>query len=265
MLYTLLVFIIGTCLLLKKFACCFGFQKKRLLLLTLSFSFPLIAALLFILGLDKLLFLDFTPLGFAITATMISVLLLKSKVFDLITTGEETVIRTIPDPFVITDSGWKLIDFNNRFRETFFVPDQNPAELNLMQIIPQLQFLENQDFYRCEIDFDIAESRHFEIMLQTIQSSTGRGKMVLFYDISERKKNELRQKELLKNLLQAKQKISELQNFLHICQQCGKIQDSNGNWQKIEKFILTYQKRPITHCCCPDCARQISAELKKNR
>ncbi len=52
--------------------------------------------------------------------------------------------------------------------------------------------------------------------------------------------------------------IKRLMGMLSICAWCGsKIKDKNGQWQRLDIFLIDHADIEVTHGLCPDCHKQI--------
>ncbi|MBC2735024.1 MAG: hypothetical protein HF981_11765 [Desulfobacteraceae bacterium] len=86
-------------------------------------------------------------------------------------------------------------------------------------------------------------------------------------EISDRKKIEQKQVELIKSLGEA---LAEKENLLKenkllmkllpICSGCKRIRDENGRWWPLEAYITKHTDSDITHTLCTDCS-EIYMEL----
>jgi PAS domain S-box-containing protein len=86
-------------------------------------------------------------------------------------------------------------------------------------------------------------------------------------EISDRKKVEQKQVELIKSLGEAlaeKEKLLKenklLMELLPICSGCKRIRDENGRWWPLEVYITKHTDADITHTLCNDCS-EIYMEL----
>ncbi len=86
-------------------------------------------------------------------------------------------------------------------------------------------------------------------------------------EISDRKKVEQKQVELIKSLGEAlaeKEKLLKenklLMELLPICSGCKRIRDENGRWWPLEAYITKHTDADITHTLCNDCS-EIYLEL----
>ncbi len=80
-------------------------------------------------------------------------------------------------------------------------------------------------------------------------------------DITFRKKSELENQRLLKELKEALSDIKILNGLLPICASCKKIRDDKGYWKQIESYIREHSEADFTHGLCPDCAEELYPDL----
>lgn len=80
-------------------------------------------------------------------------------------------------------------------------------------------------------------------------------------DISERKRGEKRQDELIQKLGEAlaeKERLLKenkvLRGLLPICSGCKRIRDENDKWWPLDVYITRKTDTKVTHTLCPDCA-----------
>lgn len=63
----------------------------------------------------------------------------------------------------------------------------------------------------------------------------------------------------------ALENIKTLRGLIPICAHCKKIRDDAGYWQQVEHFVKERSEAQFTHGICPDCAREMMAELKQSK
>jgi len=88
-------------------------------------------------------------------------------------------------------------------------------------------------------------------------------------DITDRKKAEQEQNELIKRLgaaLAEKEKLLEevnvLRGLLPICSGCKRIRDENDKWWPLDAYIKARTEAELTHTICPDCKEVFYSDLK---
>jgi hypothetical protein len=57
-------------------------------------------------------------------------------------------------------------------------------------------------------------------------------------------------------------RLSYLENFVHLCAWCRRIEKDN-HWQTLEEHFLHNTGREISHGMCPECAERVRASKKK--
>lgn len=80
-------------------------------------------------------------------------------------------------------------------------------------------------------------------------------------EITERKKIEQKQMELIKTLGEALaekenllKEVKVLKSLLPICSGCKRVRDEEGKWWPLDVYIKNYTRSDITHSICPDCS-----------
>jgi PAS domain S-box-containing protein len=79
------------------------------------------------------------------------------------------------------------------------------------------------------------------------------GGILVFRDVSERKKHEVEREKLIAELQQALANVRTLRGLLPICAWCKQIRDDEGYWQTVEAYIQTHSDAEFTHGICPEC------------
>ncbi|MFC1523947.1 PAS domain-containing protein [Thermodesulfobacteriota bacterium] len=76
-------------------------------------------------------------------------------------------------------------------------------------------------------------------------------------DITERKKMELENESLIRELKDAISQVKTLSGLLPICSNCKKIRDDKGYWEQIESYITAHTDAEFSHSICQDCAKKL--------
>lgn len=92
-----------------------------------------------------------------------------------------------------------------------------------------------------------------------IRDDDGRisGMVLVFRDISARKRAEAEKDAMIAELKDAMGKIKTLSGLLPICAACKKIRDDKGYWNQIELYIKKHSEAEFTHGLCPDCGKRL--------
>jgi len=87
-------------------------------------------------------------------------------------------------------------------------------------------------------------------------------------EITERKKVEQQQKELIRKLQEALaererllKEIKVLRGLLPICSGCKRIRDEHDRWWPLDAFVRSRTDAEITHTICPDCTKVFYDDL----
>lgn len=118
-----------------------------------------------------------------------------------------------------------------------------------------------------EAVFDIEESYHNSdgsegtVLTSKVPLRDSEGKVFgllgICTDISERKKIELENESLIRELKDAISEVKTLSGLLPICSNCKKIRDDKGYWKQIESYIMDHSDAEFSHGICQDCAKKL--------
>jgi PAS domain S-box-containing protein len=82
-------------------------------------------------------------------------------------------------------------------------------------------------------------------------------------DISEQKRAEETQRQLIARLQGALSKVQLLSGMLPICCSCKKIRDDKGYWKQIEVYIRDHSEAEFSHGICPECVAKLYPQHAK--
>lgn len=69
-----------------------------------------------------------------------------------------------------------------------------------------------------------------------------------------------RQKEIIQKQVD---EIKTLRGILPLCSYCNKIRDEQGNWERVDVYILNNSEASVSHGICPECKHHYYDELNK--
>ena len=114
----------------------------------------------------------------------------------------------------------------------------------------------------CRYDRSVFDA---EVSLNRIAFSYETLIQVIVRDVTERKQNQEKLKELVLELQEALAKVKTLSGFLPICASCKKIRDDEGYWEQIEKYISEHSEAQFSHGICPECVEKLYPQLYKKK
>ncbi len=84
-----------------------------------------------------------------------------------------------------------------------------------------------------------------------------------------REKRSLRKKEdelaeMNLRLQSALAHVQELGGVHNLCSGCKKIQDDEGRWEDIDKYLKQQTKMEFSHCICPECAEAFRSSVSQS-
>jgi signal transduction histidine kinase len=200
--YSYILLSFGILLLINSVRNSEGVFRKQSLLFLLTFIFPIIANMAYSFKLFPWLPTDLTPVSFAFAAIVMGINFQKHGLLDIVPAARETVIDAMNNGLIILDSHKRIIEANSAAKKVF-----NQSEIT-GRFAPGLFTEYNMDILsdgrQNPMEVKIGNSV-FEISATEIPRNFPEepGKILYFHDITFRKENE----EKLKELNSAKDKL----------------------------------------------------------
>ena len=176
----------------------------------------------------------------------------------------ETLEFDYVNPHIEKISGYPAEEYCNLTIKDRLLPD---SYQNTLRFIDKAKERYNQgvkEIHTVEVELiHKDQSTYWAEIRAKISADTNRPLKIIgiIKEISERKKIEQKQVELIKRLGEAlaeKEKLLKenelLLGLLPICSGCKRIRDENGRWWPLEAYITKHTDANITHTLCTDCS-----------
>ncbi len=211
--YSYVIMLVATVLMAQVVLRAPGLYRHQVMLILLGVAAPWAANFLYLTGETTV---DFTPVGFGVTALVLALSLTRFQLFDIVPIARDILIDTIKDGLVVVDRAGRVVDAN-RAAVMLLVTDTLPRPaLNLWapsayglvgrrveEVFsrwrePLLNLLQGEEGV-IEINLGRGSVPHwFEVRLAFIRSRVNRwigqgapsGKILIFHDIQMRKQAE---------------------------------------------------------------------------
>lgn len=195
-----------------------------------------------------------------------------------------TTLRSIGDAVIATDSKGAII-FMNPAAETLTGWQQAEATgLDLPEVFKLVNeetrhTIENQAAQAMVTGKMLDLGNHTLLISKTnreipiadsvapIQDELGNitGAVLVFQDITERKRAEAEREQLITDLQEALDTIKILSGIIPICASCKRIRDQQGDWQPIELYLRDHSEAEFSHGICPECATRLYPDFFNNK
>lgn len=83
------------------------------------------------------------------------------------------------------------------------------------------------------------------------------GTVVVFSDITERRRAESERERLVHELQDALAEVKTLSGILPICAWCKQVRDDEGYWHQVEVYVRDHSEAEFSHGICPSCAARV--------
>lgn len=104
---------------------------------------------------------------------------------------------------------------------------------------------------------------HLRKTLEQSNSKLYQTNSLLHDEITERKKAEEENKNLILELKNALAQVKKLEGIIPICMYCKKIRDDKNCWNQLEQYISDHSEAHFSHGMCPACAEKQMSLLEK--
>lgn len=169
--------------------------RKQILIVIFGALIPWVTNILYVFDFKPLEHLDLTPFTFIFTGVIISIGLLRFKLFEVLPFAREKIIEEMAEGIVILDTIYHVIDSNPAFRKTFNTTEIEIFGKPIFTVFPtdnlffkNLEKQENTSFeFKHQMD-DVPIL--FQVTINTILLKKGdiNGYFVVFRDITDEKR-----------------------------------------------------------------------------
>lgn len=187
--------VLGLLLLIMKYRRTKTMFKEQILIVIFGAMIPWITNMFYLFDFKPFEHLDLTPFTFIFTGIIISIGLLRFKLFEVLPIAREKIIEEMAEGILILDRIYHVIDSNPAFREIFSIPENELLGKPIFTVFPfDDLFLKNLDKSE-SASFEYKYQKDslmilFEVTVKPILIKKGEinGYFVVFRDITESRK-----------------------------------------------------------------------------
>lgn len=197
----------GVFLLVNKFRKADDVFKKQNRVILIGAFIPWFVNFLYLLGIRPYQHIDLTPYAFILTSGVIGIGLLRFKLFDIVPLARSKVVEAMNDGVLVLDGQARVIDINSAMREFLPGDEADPIGKNIKEIFLHQEALIGavNDKVIDKLDVrleDKKEVRFFEVAITSLfdKNTVYSGTLLIFRDITERKRDEEKLKEQAEEL-----------------------------------------------------------------
>ncbi len=182
-----------TLLLAQAWAKSKGIHRKQIIVILLALMAPWIANALYLTGIPAFSRVDFTPLAFTVSGSILAYGLLGYGLLDLLPVAREAVLENMTDAVLVLDTHDRLVDLNASAAALADLPPSQiigqPAREALPTLFPYLDRHSEDRTFEAEIGLTAnGERREFELRISSLFHGRHHlaGRVVILRDITER-------------------------------------------------------------------------------
>jgi PAS domain S-box-containing protein len=203
--YSYLLILAATILLIKKYIKTSGIYKRQLAIVTLGIAFPWLANIIYIFGFEHLKYIDFTPTAFTISGILFFWGLIRYQKLSMIPLAQETIINSMGDPVIAVDMEGCVLYMNQAALHLVQTDSITPAHHHLDQYLPCLSEFILTHADHSHLEAEAAFSKGFETGSWDVRifplhgrKEKALGRLLILKDITGKKKAENEAKESLR-------------------------------------------------------------------
>ncbi|MCD6567586.1 MAG: PAS domain S-box protein [Dehalococcoidia bacterium] len=195
--YSYLLLFAATVILIRRLFRPARFYRHQAIAILIGVLAPWIANALTFFHVDPIPYLDLTPCAFTISGIAIGWGLLHLHLLDVVPMAHDTVINSMKDAMIVLDAGNRIVDLNPTARQMIGHPNTEVIGTPVDLALPGWVELMEKHYNTATVNSDIAlgegeEQRHYLLHISSLYNKYElvSGRLILLYDITERKQAE---------------------------------------------------------------------------
>ena len=203
-------------------------------LLLYAILFPLAANLVYHFGIGGAKGVDWTSITFSVSGLLFLRALYGTHLLNLVPIAREKVVDSLGDGLVVLDAQNRIIDINLVAAKILDASPESLLGKELTQVAPPTAPIVKQlseKEIKTELEFGSTDKRYFDILISPLQDNRKAivGHLLIFRDVTNRKKNEMR-------LLQLTQAVEQSPTSVLITDLQGNIEYANPHFATLTGY-----------------------------
>ena len=236
----------------------------------LASALPILANIIYVGKMVPRYGSDFTPVSFTISGLLLTVSIIRYRLFDLTPIAYSKLLNTLSYGMLVIDQRGRVIDSNLEMEKILELKQNaligRPVEILLAQCEGLAEILRKGVEQSVELKMhNRGQLHHYDLRFSPLLDYRRQiiGQLITMQDITIRKQAEIEKEQLITQLQNALAQVKVLSGLLPICANCKKIRDDKGYWHAVETYIQDHSDADFTHSICPDCIPIFSQGLKR--
>jgi signal transduction histidine kinase len=202
--YSYAMLLVGTIILTRCLLKSRSIYRGQIVVFIVASILPWIGNILYILGMNSFMRVDITPIAFSITMLLVWTGLFRYQLFDIVPIARNLIIESMQNAILVIDENDRIVDANPAARTVFnsdnLIGKLKDEMLKGLKIKWDIDNYKQEEVFEVKINDDI-----YELVVSDVigNGKTRKGKFLTFYNITERKINEKK----LKNLNASKDRL----------------------------------------------------------
>lgn len=217
--YAYVALLISTILLVRSFLRSTGAYRGQISTVLVGSTFPWVANVFYITGLNPFPYLNLTPLSFALTGLVIAWGLFRYRLLDVVPVARDKVVEGMRDGVIVLDDQTRIVDMNPIAQEIMGLPLSGAIGKPADSILPEplgvlADYLATPERQTQIVLGDAPALRYYDLRVSPLYDRREKlnGWVAVLHDMTERKQAELSLQERTQEL---EARNAELDAFAH--------------------------------------------------
>ncbi|NJN53824.1 MAG: PAS domain-containing protein [Anaerolineae bacterium] len=208
--YAYLVILVGSLLIITAVLRSPRLYQGQAVMLILGSLIPLLSNFLFLINLNPLAPLDISPIALTLSGIFFTIGMLRFGLFNLVPVAHDLVVKNVNSGVIVVNLKGQIVDINPAAEQILRRPRNQLVGQNALKALPEYttQIHQFQDAWDITAEITLTSGTHiYELQITPLSNRTGKlaGRIILLYDITERKQS----------LAERDRLISELDAYAH--------------------------------------------------
>jgi len=168
------------------------FYKSQIFVLIAGALFPFVGNIMYVFKLNPIQGLDWTPISFIISGSLLALGIFKFQLLDLIPIARHKLIETMEDCVLVIDTQERIADLNHAMEDILDVKHKDAVGQQVRDVMAQwkelLNHLDENTNVQTQLWLKIKETdRYYDLRITRLMDSQNKfsGKLVKLHDITE--------------------------------------------------------------------------------
>jgi PAS domain S-box-containing protein len=243
------------------------FYRRQVSAILLASSLAVAGNVVYIFDVNPIPGMDWTPVSIMLAGVVLAWSIYRHRMFDLAPIARTTLVDTMSDGVMVIDSRLRIGDVNAAMAAMLGMPPRQIIGALVSDLLPDFSEMlpaspgddpPPYEYYLPAREDTLCFDLHISPLLDPVGEIAAY--VVVFRDITERKRLEAERDHLIEELQNTLHEVRTLSGLLPICASCKSIRDDQGYWHGVEAYLEQHSGARFSPGMCPECLEKLAPE-----